>query len=506
MTPDIQTEKKPWGAMPIILVGLAALALLACFAVVILMIAPIDKHFPPESREITAKRLVPDNGFYTLERATQQMREANFYQPIFIDEIAKFGLPPDPENAEEVVAYFEAARGVRMEFEKQFHSLPTPAGAMIHPSGDIMQLLSDTTDTAPLIAKLREFNEDVEENLVIFFDKAAPAITTMRQGLEAEYYLLPEIGDMSMELPYLSQWRSTARTITAQAKWYETQGRYDEAMQNYLDTARLGMFAGSDGPLINGLVGVAITQIGLESLNNSLHKYDDPDLLRQALDTLREIADREAPLRKIFEFEFRLMDNTDFSDTEYYGLWDLELMDPDVFGMGVPFVEDLVSDVNRFKVRTDMLRFKRNIGEYWDQYLDAVDSPISELEKLAPSLPGDPISQLLLPALERAPVAFARRRAMLSGTAIAIALRIYRLERGNYPASLDPLVPEYLGSLPVDPFTGKPFHYEQAGDDFRLYSYYYNQIDDYGAPISGLNGDIVVHLPPDELPAWWAAR
>jgi hypothetical protein len=44
---------------------------------------------------------------------------------------------------------------------------------------------------------------------------------------------------------------------------------------------------------------------------------------------------------------------------------------------------------------------------------------------------------------------------------LKLALRWYQADNGKLPETLDPLVPKYLPSLPIDPFDpeGKPFHY-----------------------------------------------
>lgn len=46
------------------------------------------------------------------------------------------------------------------------------------------------------------------------------------------------------------------------------------------------------------------------------------------------------------------------------------------------------------------------------------------------------------------------------GLLVAIALERYRRDCGDWPASLDALVPEYLPSVPMDEFSGAPMRYE----------------------------------------------
>ncbi len=63
---------------------------------------------------------------------------------------------------------------------------------------------------------------------------------------------------------------------------------------------------------------------------------------------------------------------------------------------------------------------------------------------------------------------FAAARRGLAET--AVALRRHRVERGEWPASLDDLSPAYLEEVPVDPFTGKPFDYTKKGSGVLLRS------------------------------------
>lgn len=53
-------------------------------------------------------------------------------------------------------------------------------------------------------------------------------------------------------------------------------------------------------------------------------------------------------------------------------------------------------------------------------------------------------------------------------TELAVALRRYRLHRGQYPDALSALVPEYMASLPIDPLTGATPVYVREGGGFRL--------------------------------------
>ena len=69
----------------------------------------------------------------------------------------------------------------------------------------------------------------------------------------------------------------------------------------------------------------------------------------------------------------------------------------------------------------------------------------------------------------------ARRRAVRT----AYAAYLYRIEKGNYPESLDLLTP-MLNELPVDPFTGQALRINTIDGGIVVYSVGVNRIDDGG--------------------------
>ena len=61
------------------------------------------------------------------------------------------------------------------------------------------------------------------------------------------------------------------------------------------------------------------------------------------------------------------------------------------------------------------------------------------------------------------------------------AERFRRAHAGQPPSSLNALVPEFLASVPQDPFDGKPLKYRVAADSYVVYSVDINRVDDNGA-------------------------
>jgi hypothetical protein len=92
-----------------------------------------------------------------------------------------------------------------------------------------------------------------------------------------------------------------------------------------------------------------------------------------------------------------------------------------------------------------------------------------------------------------------RSDARLRLALVAFALRRYRLEHGTDALRLNALVPEYLGQVPVDPYSGEPMRYRlEPTKGYQLYSVGPDRIDDDGKPFpersdwSKVRGDMLV--------------
>ncbi len=70
---------------------------------------------------------------------------------------------------------------------------------------------------------------------------------------------------------------------------------------------------------------------------------------------------------------------------------------------------------------------------------------------------------------------------------VALALTLYQIEHGEYPATLDELQTTLDWELPQDFFAGAPMMYQRRGDGFVLYSFGSDRDDDGGPPRRGRN-------------------
>ena len=92
------------------------------------------------------------------------------------------------------------------------------------------------------------------------------------------------------------------------------------------------------------------------------------------------------------------------------------------------------------------------------------------------------ISRLLLPNLDKLCERIAAHEAQVEICRVGLGLKLFKQKNGAYPDTLDKLAPEFLDTIPVDPFTGKALIYRKADAGFILYSLGPNQQDDNGTP------------------------
>ncbi len=91
------------------------------------------------------------------------------------------------------------------------------------------------------------------------------------------------------------------------------------------------------------------------------------------------------------------------------------------------------------------------------------------------------LSKIALPNYSKAFQAFAGNQTRVNEAQIVCALERYRLAHGEYPETLDVLMPQFIEKLPRDIIGGQPLHYRRTSSGkFLLYSIGWNETDDGG--------------------------
>jgi hypothetical protein len=105
-------------------------------------------------------------------------------------------------------------------------------------------------------------------------------------------------------------------------------------------------------------------------------------------------------------------------------------------------------------------------------------------------------------------------RAQTEALIAVLAILRFKADNHRLPASLDELVSaSYLRSVPMDPYSNGPLVYKPAGDNFKLYSFGENFVDDGGSneidvrPLHDGRGRVYINFdkhPPDI--AYWPIK
>jgi hypothetical protein len=151
---------------------------------------------------------------------------------------------------------------------------------------------------------------------------------------------------------------------------------------------------------------------------------------------------------------------------------------------GVPAVLNLLSPFfdGRRQTREQALR-------YWQEQRDRMEQlPSPDAARGSGCCCAPPLWNLASPAFlvadsglpSRIHILSLRDLALVDGAIAALGLVAYEQGHGRYPNELGEIVPEYLSTLPYDPFSGKPLRYRVEGNRYLLYSVDVNRVDDNG--------------------------
>ncbi len=137
--------------------------------------------------------------------------------------------------------------------------------------------------------------------------------------------------------------------------------------------------------------------------------------------------------------------------------------------------------------QTDLLRKARGILVQPSLGYQAMDKKMQALWENIPD------RQLLIKSYTLDPSFFMRAlwrpRANIFVARVGLALERYRMAKGEYPATLAELAPEFLREVPLDIFTGKPLLYRTEPGGATIYSVGPNLKDDGGVEDMGTEKD-----------------
>lgn len=291
------------------------------------------------------------------------------------------------------------------------------------------------------------------------------ALALFQTGL-TQTYLHPPIRSSGTLLPHLSQWRTLERLLALDVRAKAAHGDWNGAAQRSLEMIQFGIIIPRGGHFIVSLVGIALQHIGYAEL-------------WPCVDHLSALQARDA-MRRLEQIETRQVPCADMLREEM------------IFGYAVMKKELLVPSR---KKSISQQRLDRRCSEILlGLYVNCMQESIADARLPYSQQPPSPTpkglyAKIMALDLRKVSVKISANQSHEELLILALALRAYALEHTQYPTSLNALVPNYLASLPNDPFTRRgSYCYKPRGTTYLLYSIGPDGRDDGGQPLKNPRG------------------
>jgi hypothetical protein len=384
------------------------------------------------------------------------------------DELSKIRQAGEPVDAGDLQMFFAAPPREQDATQLWLDGL----AILAHPSfeGDAKELpIVGSGPDIPLPGEGWEQLEEVEEFLEQYQEALAKFHDAAKLGGRARYEKDFEAGWMEMELPHVQEQRGAGRMLALEANVRAHRGDAQGAAESIR-----AIFASSralEGELIvvSQLVRIALNGIALGELERLLNSVDFSDADLSRLQEEVRSVDLQPGMTKSLIGE-RAMGIDGFRNPAKLG----NKIPIAIFGRN----QDLAFYLKTMSkcIAASREPFPRAFDER-----DNVDAEFNDDFNSRTSQMRYPLTMMLIPAIDAMFEATARGEGANETMDVAIAIQRYRKAQGKLPESLDELVPDYLRSVPRDPFDGMPIRYLIDDDGaFRVYSIGRNRVDDEG--------------------------
>ena len=357
-----------------------------------------------------------------------------------------------------------------------------------------------------------DFTADVEAN--------RPAIELLHQVLERPKldFQLDYKKGIALLLPHLSPLKRATQKLDAAVIYDLHNGERGAAVTNILTMLALVQRNASEGLLISHLVRIAMTSITvtptwefLQAANATdaplaaLQKgWEQMDFLSDAENTFEtdrvwgmDFIQKARASHENFEGAFSVVASMSSSGSSSSG-WDWETITEksrhavaEVMWRSSWSYSDELRTLKGEQIVLEALRtMQTNQSQFYKADYDAMTSRLSSLgitnagEAFFRALKIPNLNEVFGdwgsgPAVRKAIKMQASCRVVVA----AIALKRFQLKHGKWPDTLNELAPEFLPSVPVDPYDGKPLRYHPNADGtFLLYCVGEDGVDDGGDP------------------------
>ena len=338
------------------------------------------------------------------------------------------------------------------------------------------------------------------------------AIGLLREASQRPYARFDLVYDVkdpaAILLPHLVPVKKTAQVVALRSVAELGMRRTDEAFRDVMLLFALADTLREEPLLISQLVRIAVLAIALPPLEAGLDQWSDSQLalLQQRLqrfDLCRDMShsfEAEAIFLGIREIDYMCSSRSAlknlgmFSNPKQISCIALQAAPAGWFDFE----------------RVNYLRFveARLLPTLDVERRQVPPSASRELQQQIEGLTASPgkmifrhqlFAATMLSGVARAAQRTAFTQTGLDTATVACALQRYRLAQGQFPPTLDGLVPQFITALPHDIINGQPLRYRRTDNDhFVLYSVGWNETDD-----GGIVGMLTTGNSPDSQIGDW---
>ncbi|HTR41000.1 MAG TPA: hypothetical protein VMH87_05245 [Pseudomonadales bacterium] len=322
-------------------------------------------------------------------------------------------------------------------------------------------------------------------------DQFIPAFDEIREALKRPYAIIP--GDYSipaqMPIPNFVTMRALAQTLGQRAQCYLLLGQPDKALHEVMfihDICRIleKPPTGKPETLVEAMINVAIhgvyTAIIAEGMQR--HQWQEPQLAALQ-EQLKEIDLTPFVWNAFQEMPADLCRNAEIVPLQKWLTVNGgrgNRLSPIVL-MPRGWVYQNMAQMAELQSKT-LPVFDPSTGTISPTKMDFAMHEIEKtLKRHSPFLL---LARIAIPNFSKAMQVTAYNQTQVNEAQIACALERYHLAYGQYPDTLDALVPQFMQTIPHDVIGGGPLHYRRTDDGkFLLYSIGWNETDDGGQPL-----------------------
>ena len=378
---------------------------------------------------------------------------------------------------------------------------------------DVVYEPSDRFQTISDMIKGKIWDEALARELI---SKNAKTFEYFSQAAQKPRFQDPALADPakitpSVEIPNLASWRSATRLTVLKAFDLQRQGKTSEALDELEKVLEISKkINNSQANTLELLTALDIESQILESIQKVISSSRlDNTQLKQRIQKLGEYGEnRTSFISALLKSEYK--DSSFYMDsfTKLRNGENVKYSLPEFSEEELEKLKNKLSDpVGKYYFQPN--KTKRLVAEFAREQIKNAESICynqnskSEMIKnrfpnnqvsafFRENLIGETLASLLMLQLQ---VAFNKKclnDTIFSATQTLIAIKAYKNDTGNYPASLNDLVPNYLTSLPKDPFDGKPLKYSASKK--IIYS-----VGPDGQDSGGSSGDNLREMPDPTL-------